>query len=212
MKRVAQRLRLAALIAAASVSRSIAGEPPSTAETTNDVDWRVVTVMTDDGRRLHWGTNTLAVGDFTNRLGEMAEPVDAVLIRRGGGRALSQLPPEMVEKLVRTGARIFVDADTGDEPADESTPPGGVQTLRIESSALRKLAALETGRRDAGQPNAREVSVSSALEVDTREGTYELREVGIGLWGDRLWFVRDLPRDDVSEDEGSVGIRFRHEW
>lgn len=171
------------------------------------------TLSTTNG--IQCGTNLLSVAAFTNQADDiLGEDVEAVVIHGGlATTSVLRLPPELLEYLLRTGKSVFVDtreeaATPGDAAMDEN-----IRTITLKTSYLRILDGRSQAAKDDYGGVVGGVSLGSTFDVDTARGTYELREVGLGLWDDRFWLVHGLPAADADEDDaGSIGVQFQKEW
>lgn len=197
----------ALLVWGGAVSVPALSPPPGVLpEDTHAVVWHVVEVGLTDTNAVRWGTNCVAVVDVTNQLGVFGAGVDAVVIHGGRSDADLRVSPEVLEQIVRTGKSVFVDDGAPEATADPAA--GGVRSVTIRSGYLKFLRPAESAGAEA-VTNAPRVAVSSTITIDTDRGLYQLREVGVGFWDERLWLVHELPED---ESQGSIGLKYKKTW
>lgn len=164
--------------------------------------WQVVDVSLVGTNLLRWGTNTMSTVALTNRVDPFGRGVDALVLHTPfDSPRPSSVPASVLLPLVWTGKNILV----SEEPIDDGITDGngdGVRTVTFSTAPLRSL----TGR-DAG--GSLPLALRSDVDIDTHTGEYSLREVEVGLWGERLWLLHTLRQE---QDDGSVGFEFRASW
>ncbi|MCE9612950.1 MAG: hypothetical protein K8T26_01655 [Lentisphaerae bacterium] len=165
-----------------------------------------------DTRTERWGPHVLPAAAFTNTENDvLGREEEAVEIHREKSSASTlRVPPDVLEYLARTGKDILVDTSEGPSVEGDAIADENIQTITLKTSYLRLFEGKRSPYDSIEKRLAEEISVGSTFDIDTERGTYELREVGLGLWGDRLWLVRGLPVDE--DDSGSIGVQFKKEW
>jgi hypothetical protein len=104
--------------------------------------------------------------------------------------------------------------------ADEPTAPtngqpgtrvvdNGVRAVTIGTDQFAALRRLWSGGKEGGGASSRPV-VQTIIDFNAAEGTYELKRVELGLFGEHVWLMHQQPETD--EESGSIGILFQKEW
>lgn len=157
------------------------------------------------------GTNTMSLADATNAIARHRDRLELIAIHesiKGDSAGRTAVSPS-VAAIARAGVPlVFVEKD-GEYAWREHSGAHGVRTVTIGTDQFAELRRLLKIGKDPEKAATGPV-LKSTVDWDAVSGSYEMKRVELGLFGERVWLMHELRESD--ESPGGFGIQIRKEW
>lgn len=185
------------------------------AETTNTTVQKQQTIQKIDivivsTNRVSVGTNTMSLAAATNVIALYKDTLDVIVIHGSIEDDFSVIRnSSVVHEIARAGVPFVLTERNGEYAWREQSGANGIQTVKIGTDQLAALRQFWKKGNDASKTSSGPV-LQTAVDWDTSTGTYELKRVSLGLFGEHIWLIHDQPQSE--EKTGTIGIQIKKKW
>ncbi len=209
MDAVARKL---AAITALCVARSACAAAEETAHSTAppQVAIQVIDIVVVSTDRVTLGSNTMSLAAATNVIANYRDSTEVVAVHGLlQGSAPEKATSSTMAKIARMGVPlVFVEKD-GEYSWRKQSGVDGVRTVRIGTDQFDYLRRLWRRGKDDAKAFPGPV-LKTTVDWDTAAGTYELRRIELGFFGERVWLMHEQGKSDAEPE--TIGIQFKKEW
>ena len=160
--------------------------------------------------RVSVGTNTMSLVAATNVIALYKDTLDVIVIHGSIEEDFSVMrKSSVVDEIARAGVPFVFTERNGEYAWREQSGANGIQTVKIGTDQFATLRRFWKKGSEDSKTSSGPV-LQTDVDWDTAIGTYELKRVSLGLFGERVWLIHEQSQSD--EKTGTIGIQLKKEW
>lgn len=188
----------------------VAGEEPGDGVSQDPEEIRVIDVVIVSTNRVTVGTNTMSLAAANNFVVGHRGTVDVVAVHGSfAGEGTEPMMSATLAEIARAGVPLVIVEKNGEYTWKEQSASAGIRTVKVGTDQFAMLRRF--WKKGDNNTAASTVPVLQASgDWDMATGTYELRRVELGLFGEHVWLMHQQRESDA--ESGTVGFQIKKSW